>query len=437
MNVNGLVIDDKENGVFRYHRSTLTSPDVLNTERDEIFDKCWLYLGHESEVEKSGDYVRRSVGGRPLFFARASDGQVRAFYNTCTHRGALICRHEQGSADVFQCFYHAWTFNNQGRLIGTPDEAGYSEQFDRDEMALKSPRMESYRGLLFVTFNPHAEDLHTYLAGAKEYLDLMIDQSEDGMRVVRGSNKYVMRCNWKLLVENSIDGYHLVPTHNTYLEYLSGLGVKNSVTTSRWSRTRALGNGHSVLLSEALNGKPVASWVPLYGEDSREEMAQKRQRLVERFGEEKAWIISNATRNLLIYPNLIINDVAGTTLRTFWPSAPDSIDVSAWEVAPREESGRTLARRLDSFLTFLGPGGFATPDDVEALESCQEGFQANQVEWSDISRGMHHEEPKGVHELQMRSFWRRWYADMTGRKQADTGDRPARLAEPALASDDD
>ena len=104
VDANGLVIDDAENGVFRYHRTTLTSQEVLEAERDRIFEKCWLYLGHESEVEKQGDYVRRDVGGRPIFFARGSDNQVRAFYNTCTHRGALICRMDKGHGDVFQCF---------------------------------------------------------------------------------------------------------------------------------------------------------------------------------------------------------------------------------------------------------------------------------------------------------------------------------------------
>ena len=150
----GLVIDDMENGFFRYHRSTLTSPEVLQAERDRIFEKCWLYLGHVSEVANKGDYVRREVGGRPIFFARGKDDKVRAFYNTCTHRGALICRMDKGHGDVFQCFYHAWTFNNEGELIGRPDEAGYSEGFDKSEMGLKSPRMEDYRGFLFITFNP-------------------------------------------------------------------------------------------------------------------------------------------------------------------------------------------------------------------------------------------------------------------------------------------
>ena len=181
-------------------------------ERELIFSKCWIYLGHESEVENPGDYRRRTVAGRPLFFTRGRDGQVRVFLNTCPHRGALICRRDEGNAEVLQCFYHAWTFNTHGELIGVPGEDAYGPGWERGELDLKQPpRVESYRGFVFVSFNSYAEDLVTYLAGAREYLDLIVDQAEEGMRVVAGSNKYIMKANWKLLGENSLDGYHLVP----------------------------------------------------------------------------------------------------------------------------------------------------------------------------------------------------------------------------------
>ena len=98
--------------------------------------------------------------------------------------------------------------------------------------------------------------------------------------------------------------------------------------------------------------------------------------------------MSEVNRNLLIYPNLIINDIMAVTVRTLFPSAPDRVDVTAWQLAPRDELPSLRQRRLDSFLTFLGPGGFATPDDVEALESCQQGYAGGGVEWNDISRGM-------------------------------------------------
>ena len=89
------------------------------------------------------------------------------------------------------------------------------------------------------------------------------------------------------------------------------------------------------------------------------------------------------------------------------------MEVNAWALAPIDESAEDSALRLDNFLTFLGPGGFATPDDVEMLETCQRGFANREVAWSDISRGMKRERPALTDELQMRAFWRRWNHLMT------------------------
>ena len=237
-----LVVDSPKEGIFRVHRSAMTSSEILRLEQERIFDRCWLYLCHESEVESPGDYRRRNVAGRPLFFVRGNDGRVRVFLNTCTHRGAQICRREHGNAEVLQCFYHAWSFNNHGELIGVPDEAGYGCAFHRAEMGLKSPpRVDSYRGFIFVSFNPDVEDLVAYLAGAKDYIDLVVDQAEEGMRMISGSNRYSIKANWKLLVENSLDGYHVKPTHKTYFEYVTSLGVKSGAVQTAFSRpARAL-----------------------------------------------------------------------------------------------------------------------------------------------------------------------------------------------------
>lgn len=427
MEIKDLVMDDRQRGVFRVHRSTMTSLEIFQRERQQIFDRCWIYLGHESEVEKPGDYKRRTVAGRPLFFVRGNDGQVRVFLNTCTHRGALICRKDEGNADVLQCFYHAWSFNTNGELIGVPDEEAYGQYFDKSELGLRQPtRVESYRGFYFVSFNRYAQDLVTYLAEARDYLDLLVDQAEEGMRVVRGSNKYTMKANWKLLVENSIDGYHLVPTHQTYLDYISSLGTDEtgqSMAQRLPGTGKALGNGHVVIETEARNGRPIAHWHPLYGEDAKEPMTEVRRRLVDKFGEDRTVRMADVSRNLVIYPNLVINDIMAITIRYFEPTAPDNMEVTAWQLAPKGETGEILSRRLDSFLTFLGPGGFATPDDVEALESCQDGFRATEAEWSDISRGMHRT-ARSNDELQMRGFWRQWHAHMQGLEEVDVQDGP-------------
>ena len=441
MEIKDLIIDDRQRGIFKVHRSSMTSNDLFQRERELIFNRCWIYLGHESEVENPGDYRRRTIAGRPLFFARGQDGRVRVFLNTCPHRGALICRRDEGNAEVLQCFYHAWSFNTNGELIGVPSEDAYGPYLDRGELGLKeAPRIQNYRGFIFVSFNPYAEDLVTYLAGAREYLDLIVDQAEEGMRVVAGSNKYTMKANWKLLAENSLDAYHLVPTHQTYLDYVNSLGSGDNsqpMANRVPGAASALGNGHCVIETAARHGRPIAHWHPLFGEAAREPIARVRQRLVEKYGEERTYRMANTSRNLLIYPNLVINDIMAITLRYFEPLAPDNMEVTAWHLVPREESETMLAMRLDSFLTFLGPGGFATPDDVEALESCQIGFRATENEWSDISRGMLRPTPVSTDELQMRGFWRQWHANMQGMSKTNVQDRQPTEMEAAVASGTD
>jgi p-cumate 2,3-dioxygenase alpha subunit len=406
-----LVDDDAAHHRFRVHRDTMTSPEIFREEAERIFSHSWLYVGHASEVAAPGDYVRRPVGGRPVFMVRgAKSGNVHVFHNTCTHRGAVVCRHKSGNAKVFQCFYHAWTFDSDGRLTGVPDRDAYGAKLDFSQLGLRPvARMENYRGFVFASFDENVTDLVTYLAGAREYLDLVIDSGDGEMEIVKGTNEYCIGANWKLLAENSIDGYHAISTHDTYFKYLVALGtnLKGGVQGT----ARDLGNGHAVLEYAAPWGRPIAKWEPLFGEHARQEIAALRAGLVGKHGPERASRMADVNRNLLIYPNLVVNDIMAITVRTFMPSAPDRMDVTAWEMAPRDELPALRQRRLDSFLTFLGPAGFATPDDLEALESCQQGFSSGGVEWNDISRGMDRV-PQANDEAQMRTFWRQWQRQM-------------------------
>ncbi|HJU46533.1 MAG TPA: Rieske 2Fe-2S domain-containing protein, partial [Gaiellaceae bacterium] len=93
MNVADILDEREDEGYFAYHRSALTSDELHRAELERIFNRSWLYLGHESEVPEPGDFVRRTVATRPLFFVRSREtGDVRVFANSCTHRGSLICR---------------------------------------------------------------------------------------------------------------------------------------------------------------------------------------------------------------------------------------------------------------------------------------------------------------------------------------------------------
>lgn len=405
-----LVRVDRENHSFSVARRSFIDPAILEAERERIFGRCWLYLGHESELVKPGDFVTRQVGGRQVIFAKTPKGEFSALLNTCAHRGARVCRERSGNAKSFQCFYHGWIFGLDGQLRHLPDEAAYPADFkERPSSGLKPvPRFERYRGFAFVCFDENAVPLTEYLGGATEYIDIVADQSEAGMTVVGGTQEYSIRANWKLLAENSYDGYHAATNHATYLDYLRNTngGLANVALSGEG---RDLGNGHAVVEYKAPWGRPVAQWIPMWGEQGQAEIDATYARLVDRHGKERADRIATRNRNLVIFPNLVINDIMAVTIRTFYPVSTDYMQINAWALAPSEESAWAREYRLFNFLEFLGPGGFATPDDIEALEQCQRGYaNAGEVGWNDISKGMNRTPPAYDDEAQMRAFWTQW-----------------------------
>lgn len=406
------ILVDQKNHSFKVARRNFIDPEILAMERERIFERNWIYLGHSSEIKKPGDFVTRTIVGRSILFARDSKGSAVALFNTCPHRGMEVCRERKGNAKSFQCFYHGWIFGLDGQLRSKPGEDAYDPQARATSHMTPVPRFESYRDFHFVCFDRNVQPLVEYLAGAKDFLDLIFDQSEEGMQILPGSHEYALRANWKLLTENSIDGYHASTTHASYFDIL--MNSNGAVPfNSGIGRGYDLGNGHAVIEGEAPWGRPIASWIPAWGEEGRKEIDGIYARLVKRFGEERAYRIAKVGRNLFIYPNLIINDIMAIVVRTYYPEQPDYVTVNAWALAPTQETNWSRKYRLNSFLEFLGPGGFATPDDAEALEKCQRGFSNfKDVPWNDISKGMNKTVPAVDDELQMRAFWTRWNEQM-------------------------
>jgi len=414
------VVDDKARGVFRVHRRAFVDQNIFELERSRIFDRCWIYAAHASEVAEPGQFIAREVAGRALIVNRDRDGRLHVFFNTCTHRGALVCRESRGKARNFSCPYHGWTFADDGRLVHQPIPASYSPECNRDgELNLREvPRFDEFCGFIFVSYDAEAISLADYLADAGDYLRMASQHGAggEGMEIVNGTQTYCARANWKLLQENSADGYHADTTHATYMDYIKARegAVLNLYSDKGFGRVRNLKRGHSV--SESIWGtpwgRPCARAMPSWGDDIKAELDGVFEAMATRIGRERADFICHGDRNLLIFPNLVVNDVCALTVRTFYPKAPDYFEVNAWALAPKGESQRLRDLRLRNYLEFLGPGGFATPDDQEMLELCQKGYQAHSgVEWNDISRGMASEDgdaPAKQDELQMRTFWRRW-----------------------------
>lgn len=417
------VIEARDRGEFLVDRRAFISDEILAREREAVFGANWIYVGHDSEIRAPGDFRTRNVAGRPIIFCRDQGGAVRALINSCRHRGAVVCRERQGNSRAFFCFYHGWTFNNDGSLRGVPGEDAYGPDFDKSKLGLvPAPRLESYRDFWFVSFNPDAPPLYDYLAGARDYIDLVVEQSPSGkMEIIAGTQEYEIKANWKLLVENSVDDYHLLSTHVTWMNYMTNAGLnmrrqKGALLPAK-GKGKDLGNGHLCIDNPNYRGRPVAAWMSIYGEDAKEDIANIRAELVQRLGEERAARVADTNRNLSIFPNLVINDGSSVTVRNFWPVAPGHMKVTAWALGPVEETEEQRARRLNAFLTFYGPGGFATPDDVNALESAQEGYASwREVPYNDISRGMTKplDEQLDTDEEHIRVFWRRWSELMEG-----------------------
>jgi p-cumate 2,3-dioxygenase alpha subunit len=368
MSVTPLVLNEPQAMRFEINRAALVDPAIFAAEGERVFERCWLYVGHESEVRAPGDFRTRMICGRPILFCRDSAAELRVFLNTCRHRGTVVCREAEGNAERHTCFYHGWTYDRDGRLYAVPGQTAYPPSFDKSKLGLlPPPRVDNYRGFVFLNFDAGAPALKDYLGRATEYIDLVLDQSPSGrMEVIHGTQEYDIRANWKLLVENSFDDYHLLTTHATWLDYLKSSGVE----------IKRPEKGH-VLPSHGL-GKDLGN--------------------------------GHGTTDNVNFPNLVLLDGSSVSVRSFQPTAPDRMRVRAWALGPVEETPLARQVRLDSFLTFYGPGGFATPDDIEALESVQIGLGAyKEVQWSPLSRGMAKEgEQLNTDEAHLRAFWVHW-----------------------------
>jgi len=162
----GLVEVDRRRLRFRVDRRAYRDDEIFRRERATIFAKCWLYLGHASEIAKPGDFVTRTIGGYDIIFNRNAAGEVRAYFNACSHRGATVCRERSGSTRVFTCPYHGWVYDLEGRLRDQAAKGGYPAEFNADgEYDLRPvPRLEVYRDFCFVNFNPRSGGLAAKLA---------------------------------------------------------------------------------------------------------------------------------------------------------------------------------------------------------------------------------------------------------------------------------
>jgi p-cumate 2,3-dioxygenase alpha subunit len=282
------------------------------------------------------------------------------------------------------------------------------------------PRFENYRGFLFVNMHAAAEPLVDYLGAAREYLDLVCDQSETGMHVLPGTHKYVVRANWKLCVDNFSDNYHFVILHRRFQQHMREVGAMGPpAPPAPGDFSQGLDNRHAVMVHKghAKLGRLAGKWGPVLPEWAKEPVAARGAELEARLGPERAARIMDTNRILRIFPNLGVLDTQVPSIRWYIPVNVETTEVHEWILAPPGEREDLRRIRVRNEGLSHGPASFVNSDDVEVLAFTQTGLASNpEVEWVDGSRGMKLRRTLPSDEQGFRALHRYWHELVTNRR---------------------
>lgn len=383
----------------RVHRSIYTDAEIFDAEMRTVFGGVWVYLAHESQVPKPGDFITARLGLRPLIVTRDTTGTLRALFNRCTHRGATVCRAPRGNARVFQCPYHGWTYASSGALTGVPWPEGYAEDLKDGRFNLAQvPRVESYRGFIFGTMNLDAPALEDYLGPVREPIDQWLDRHPGGRVVFAEASRLRFRGNWKLAYDNSADGYHVKFSHRSLLatenrfkaEDEKGMSFYKDKPDDAPMYVRYLGHGHHFKDKRPnVEDRPGALWEI---EGAAPGMEHYEALLRERLGDRAAHALDLAASepvNINVFPNLLI---LGNHVQVLEPLAVDET-ATTWHATAVVDDDGTLGEAVDAInairmRTQEGFPNFGEVDDLTNFEEIQRGLSVCEDEWVYMHRGL-------------------------------------------------
>ncbi len=412
----------------RVHGSLYTDAAVFADEMDRIFRRGWVFVGHDSEVPKAGDWVTRQIGLESVIMVRDGTGGICVLANRCAHRGNRLCWRERGSSKLFQCIYHGWTFGLDGSLRAVSHKAGFER--DRADMPLnRAGQVDSHRGFVFANMSGAAGTLADHLgAGGRELIDRLCDLSPTGnIRLTAGWIGHRVESNWKMWPESDSDGYHLDFVHASMFRAQPDNYYNDTVIggeSANVSQAIDHGGGHTELDLRPSYSRELA-WLGV----GRERVAGYCEALAAKHGKERAErLLWEGPPHGFIFPNLFLGEVNVARV--------DPLDVGtvvhAHTVIQLEGVDAALNRRLlRQSEAALGPASFIVPDDAIIAERMQLGFTgvpapvngAAGAGWIDLSRGRSRErqEPDGRRighisdEVTNRAFWQHYRDVMESR----------------------
>jgi choline monooxygenase len=221
---------------FTIPASWYTDERVYELERQTVFANSWQFAGRADQVTAPGDYLTTEIAGEPIVIVRAEDGVLRGFFNVCRHHAAAVMTEPQGKASQLRCPYHGWTYSLAGQLKGTPDFSDVCN-FERSENALMPLAIDVWEKWVFAKISPHGETSLNAFPGE----ELQQQLRPLGLERLHWLERrhYIFDCNWKVFVDNYLDGgYHVPHLHkglDSVLDYSSYMIENGSRHCLQWS----------------------------------------------------------------------------------------------------------------------------------------------------------------------------------------------------------
>ncbi|HAC33829.1 MAG TPA: Rieske (2Fe-2S) protein [Gammaproteobacteria bacterium] len=384
---------------------------VYDREMERIFQgPTWNFLGLDAEVPNPGDFKSTFIGDIPVVMVRDDDGEIYAWENRCSHRGALVIRENCGSSDgSHTCVYHQWSFNNKGDLIGVPfrrglgGNGGMPEDFDMAANPVRKIRVENYNGAVFGTFDRDMEDVDAYLGGDSD-VNFHVKRIFNRPVKVLGHARQYIPSNWKFYAENTKDPYHaslLHLFHMTFGLYRSsqtgGVRISNGWNTVLFSQS---GTDSEASLKET-NDAHLRTYQA--GEYSLADMSL----LAGRAGE---WGDNTTLVILSIMPTLVIQQIQNTlAVRQIVPKNENEFEL-VWTYFGYEDDDQELdAIRLKQ-INLIGPAGLISMEDGESSVICQQAITRSRDARNVIQMGGKTAEDQDhlVTETTIRGFWQKY-----------------------------
>lgn len=305
-----------------------TDPRFAELEREHLWRKAWLFAGHMDELPRHGCFKLWETAGQPIVLVHARSGEVNAFYNTCSHRGAPVVTDESGRRARLTCKYHGWVYDDEGKLVSIRDAEDFSD-LDFSCRSLRKVRCERYGKLIFVNFDRNAPPLAEWLGPiTDEWAEFRFDET----RLV---DHYVwdLDCNWKIAMEANMEVYHVPNIHPSTVAL--GLDHRRNVNS-----LYPFGHGRMV----------APGWEQKEGESYRAARVGDFERPeIEGISE----IGRTCTQSYNLFPNWVSPlSPTGYFALNFWPNGPTKSKMEVWWFGPDWGEGPRPAF-WDATITYL------------------------------------------------------------------------------------